>query len=400
MKIFLFVFLIGSVIINAKASLHYFEKGAPILSSEFNKNFNYIKNLLKIRNKEIQFSQINPLDIISKEFLNNELLKISEFVPSPTIIDDNIQSSTLNTIFQNIESNIDLISYDLQVSQNNTKTIDLSSNNIDFPTSYSVVSPPNKGTLSINSTNISYTPNLNILGTDSFIIKATSGNIEDKEVLFSVSIDGEGLIIANGSRTYYDGSLAKSCNEYKVNVSGKRKYSGAIGDGLYRIQIPETGLSQVVYCDMSSDSGGWTLIAAGGSACTNFVLKSDSQPLYPSHAQYGSNCGYLNRTVVRNVAQVSTDVRLRSSGNNPSQINSTGIKPINSLRLNTNWHYDNAHLQFSSGFSWSWSCAVNAGGWPDMFHACNNANGVHWLASTKHSRIYGTPDAYTSTWIK
>jgi hypothetical protein len=65
-------------------------------------------------------------------------------------------------------------------------------------------------------------------------------------------------IVANGTtRTWADGTLAASCKAYLSGDGLGHTYSGATGNGLYRIQL---SAPTDVRCDMSNDGGGWTLV--------------------------------------------------------------------------------------------------------------------------------------------
>ena len=115
-------------------------------------------------------------------------------------------------------------------------------------------------------------------------------------------------------------------------------------------------------------------------------------------------CSYLDFVSMYRIANVSAEVALRVGqgfGVWESSALSTNALAIDGLLSPTgNWHngatFDN----------WNWTppdsncsnfCAV---GWPNMYHACGDGGGVHWIVGDGHDRYSSRTYADTSTWLR
>lgn len=125
-----------------------------------------------------------------------------------------------------------------------------------FPGTINSVNIPSQRKIDLNITTT------NAVGTYDIVVSNNGtlntlwpGNGENLiQVTSGISIVGNDTI----GRTYFDGAYATSCNTYK-NPTGLYAYQWNTGDGNYIIQ-PDANPAFMVYCDMTTDSGGWTRI--------------------------------------------------------------------------------------------------------------------------------------------
>ena len=146
------------------------------------------------------------------------------------------------------------------------------------------------------------------------------------------------------------------------------------GDGTYWIDPSASGAFQV-HCDMTTDDGGWTLIAQGGSlSCTSMEESTSMRGV--------DACSYLAYDSVQAIADSASTVRLHV-GYESSRFGSWSQTALstNSLAVEAfesptgTWHNG------ATWDNWNWNaiCPSWATGWPNMYHGGCDASAVHWL---------------------
>ncbi|MBM4393965.1 MAG: hypothetical protein FJ090_22795, partial [Deltaproteobacteria bacterium] len=176
----------------------------------------------------------------------------------------------------------------------------------------------------------------------------------------------------------------------------------SLGDGVYWVDPDGSGALRV-YCDMTTDGGGWQLIAQGGGGCAS---RSCSTSMMGSVSEIDSSdtCSYLNIDRVMRLAGASSEVALRVGsgfGTWESSATSTNSLAIEALRSSTttwhngatfdNWNFypvDTASVEFCGG------------GWPNMYHSLGYEYGVHWIVGDGHDRYSRRSYAVTTTWTR
>ncbi len=88
--------------------------------------------------------------------------------------------------------------------------------------------------------------------------------------------------LVNGSRQWSDNSYATSCLKYIQSDVAGYNYTGDTGDGVYKIDPDGTGGNAAfdVYCDQTTDGGGWTLVHYHNSKNGAFFGTIENAKLY------------------------------------------------------------------------------------------------------------------------
>jgi hypothetical protein len=129
--------------------------------------------------------------------------------------------------------------------------------------SYGCTDCPDGVTVDSSTGVVSWSPLAAQTGANRATFTATDGVMT---VSRSMTYTTTSTIISSASgRKWQDGSYATNCNGYR-NPSGPYEYAGSTGDGIYTIDPDGAAWLPAfdVYCDMTLDGGGWTLVGTMG----------------------------------------------------------------------------------------------------------------------------------------
>ena len=237
-------------------------------------------------------------------------------------------------------------------------------------------------------------------------ISTTSANYTNKYGAIGgadgIGFNGE-TVLAKSSSLEANGLTADTASTSAYAI--KQDFSSST-DGVYWISNSNIndGTPFQIYADMTTDGGGWILLNVGAG---NYQA-SEASSLTSADA-----LGYLPRTTVIELANLSTDVQLRAGNSSSSyahKTTSTDPLAIGALKSNANdingastWANGASSTFVVNSGTWQWAycCPGSATGWPRMYHSNNYEYGVHWFADLGMGRRYAASrDAWFSTWIR
>ena len=179
--------------------------------------------------------------------------------------------------------------------------------------------------------------------------------------------------------------------------------------GIYTLDPDGTGstlASASYYCDMTSNGGGWTLIASNNGTSGTPVVNSLTAL---------TTAGLLNQNIVMALATASTSVRISSGApSSNTYVISASTFPITQLRsykLLNNQAFSKGTIPTdwtlsanASSNQVRFSCTPNGGYTASLsttiYHACNYGDGIQWTPSTSSAGWTVAGPSQLSLWVK
>lgn len=194
----------------------------------------------------------------------------------------------------------------------------------------------------------------------------------------------------SGYKSWSDGTLAQSCNEYRQGKTGYA-YVQDTGDGIYRIQPAGEASPANVYCDMTTNGGGYTVISSVSGTTMSPVVWAQASATNPPLPSQG-NASYLPSSLATKLAALSSEVLIKRA-NTTNMLYSTSTSVMANLRAGKVANYSDGALDQTSLWAMSspgltqlnTKCASNdasagstgASRYPSIFWGCGNTSALH-----------------------
>ena len=164
----------------------------------------------------------------------------------------------------------------------------------------------------------------NVTIVDGNFMIANAGELEAVEVV----TDTINIVLVDGIRQFEDGYVPTTANWYLNPTRPGYTYAGAIGSGVYKLRIAEQIVD--VFCDMSTDGGGWMYIVTGNSTTLDYMssfgdITYIKRNFYNDEAYgvgWGENSGEFTTFQLFNIP--FSEVKCKISGEYDNPVTGTG----------------------------------------------------------------------------